>query len=388
MQLEGAWITEAGAQRILAMLEGAGHQAYFVGGCVRNAILNAPISDIDIATDAEPQKVCALAKSAGIRAVETGLEHGTITLVIGKTPYELTTFRRDVETDGRRAVVRFSTDIIDDARRRDLTMNALYADKNGAVVDPLLGLADVAARRVRFIEDPDQRIKEDYLRILRFFRFFAWYGDPSEGIDPDGLAASAENLGGLETLAKERIGAEMLKLLAAPDPAPALAAMSHSGVLGAVLAGADATSLPILTHLEAGNAIAPKAARRLALLGGADVPAALRLSRADANSYDILRHELGQMRAPAELGYRLGANVAKDVILLRSALFETDLPAGWAEDIARGADAKFEIRATDLMPELQGPELGKALRQLEDAWVMSGFSLAREVLLAQIGQSE
>jgi poly(A) polymerase len=387
MQLDGPWVSEAGAQKVFAVLEAAGHQAYFVGGCVRNAILNVPISDIDIATDAEPLEVCELAESAGIRAVKTGLEHGTITLVIGKTPYELTTFRRDVETDGRRAVVRFSTDIVDDALRRDLTMNALYADKSGNVIDPLSGLADVSERRVRFIENPDRRIKEDYLRILRFFRFYAWYGDPCEGIDPDGLAACAANLGGLETLAKERIGAEMLKLLAAPDPAPALAAMSHSGVLGTVLAGADITYLPILIHLEEQNAIPPNPLRRLALLGGEDVLAALRLSRADANSNAALRQDLGQMRAPAELGYRLGAHTAQDVVLLRSAMFETDLPVGWIEDITRGSDAKFEIRATDLMPALQGPELGKALRELEEAWVSSGFTLTREALLARVGQT-
>ena len=217
MKIAGEWIEAAHVQQVLHMLTDAGHQAFLVGGCVRNALLGQPVADIDISTDAMPERVVALAGATGLKAVPTGIEHGTITVVAEGVGHEITTFRRDVETDGRRAVVAFSTRIEDDAARRDFTMNALYADATGAVVDPMGGLADLWARRVRFVGDADERIREDLLRILRLFRFHAWYGDPEEGLDADGLAACAANSAGIETLSRERIGHEMRRLLAAPD---------------------------------------------------------------------------------------------------------------------------------------------------------------------------
>ena len=263
------WIRDKSTQKICHMLTNAGFDCYFVGGCVRNALLDAPVADIDISTNALPNRVMDLAKSAGLKAVPTGIDHGTITVIADGAPFEITTYRRDVETDGRRAVVAFSDSIIDDARRRDFTMNALYADPNGIITDPLNGMPDLLARRVRFIEDPDCRIKEDYLRILRFFRFHAWYGDVSAGLDADSLAAISANLGGLESISKERIGSELKKLLTAKDPAPSVAAMAACGVLNAILPGSDARYLSVLVHLEAG--IAPDPIRRLAALGGSDV---------------------------------------------------------------------------------------------------------------------
>ncbi|KGM89571.1 tRNA nucleotidyltransferase/poly(A) polymerase [Roseovarius mucosus DSM 17069] len=181
MKVSGAWIEAKATQAVCAMLTGAGYQALFVGGCVRNALLGAPVGDIDIATDARPEMVVELAEGAGLKPVPTGIEHGTITVVSGHIGHEVTTFRKDVQSFGRHAVVAFADDLHTDARRRDFTMNALYARPDGDVVDPLGGLEDLRARRVRFIEDADQRIREDYLRILRFFRFHAWYGDPEGG---------------------------------------------------------------------------------------------------------------------------------------------------------------------------------------------------------------
>ena len=168
------WLKDTRAQRVCRVLGDAGHQIYFVGGCVRNALLGLPDSDVDMSTDATPTRVMALASDAGIKAIPTGIDHGTVTLVVNGAPFEVTTFRRDVATDGRRAVVAFSTDIADDAARRDFTMNALYADAAGRLIDPLDGIEDLHAGRVRFILNPDDRIKEDYLRTLRFFRFSAW----------------------------------------------------------------------------------------------------------------------------------------------------------------------------------------------------------------------
>ena len=206
MKVQGSWIENAATQVVCDALTLQGFQALFVGGCVRNALLGVDVSDIDIATDAAPEDVVECARLAGLKSIPTGIDHGTITVVSAGIPHELTTFRSDTETDGRHAKVRFSKSILEDAVRRDFTMNAIYADPAGFVVDPLNGIPDLNARHVRFIGDAEARIREDYLRSLRFFRFTAWYGDPALGIDPDGLAAVAANLDGLEGLSRERVG--------------------------------------------------------------------------------------------------------------------------------------------------------------------------------------
>jgi len=373
------WITDTDTQIICHMLTDAGFECYFVGGCVRNALLNAPVNDIDISTNALPDRVMALAKSAGLNAVPTGIDHGTVTVISSGIPFEITTYRRDIETDGRRAVVAFADTITDDARRRDFTMNALYADQNGMIRDPLSGLADLVARRIRFIEDADLRIKEDYLRILRFFRFHAWYGDVSAGLDPEGLAAIASNLAGLDSISKERIGSELKKLLTAPDPAPSIASMAASGVLNAILPGADATYLPVLVHLEETNK--PDPIRRLAALGGADVEIRLRLSKAETRHLQKLKEEIGSARSAAELGYRVGVETANDIILLRAALLEMPVDPGAMMQIRTGANAKYPVTAADLMPKFQGADLGKVLANLETKWIKSGFTLSKEQLL-------
>ncbi|WP_212522890.1 CCA tRNA nucleotidyltransferase [Actibacterium sp. MT2.3-13A] len=381
MRLTEPWITAPETQAVCAALTAAGYQALFVGGCVRNALLGAEVNDIDISTDARPERVIELAEAAGLKPVPTGIEHGTVTVVSGHVPHEVTTFRRDVETFGRHAVVAYADSAEEDAHRRDFTMNALYATPGGEIVDPLGGLADLRARRVRFIDDAEERIKEDYLRILRFFRFHAWYGDPEGGLDPDGLAACAAFSAGLETLSKERIGAELKKLLSAPDPAPAVAAMAQAGVLAHVLPGADARALPVLVHLERDEGVAPDGIRRLALLGGEDPAGHLRLSRAEARRVATLRDGLGGGEGPAALGYLLGEEAARDLLLLRAALFETPLPQGWRVQIAHGAAQVFPLRAADLMPGLEGPALGARMKELEARWVASGFALTKSQLL-------
>lgn len=380
MKISGDWLTRAETQAVCAMLMAGGYQALLVGGCVRNALLGAPVADVDIATDAPPQIVSDLAENAGFKAVPTGIDHGTVTIIAGGIPHEVTTFRRDVETFGRHAKVAFSTRLNDDAARRDFTMNALYARPDGTVLDPLNGLPDLMARRVRFVGDPEQRIGEDYLRILRFFRFHAWYGDPAGGLDPDGLAACAANAEYIDNLSRERIGAEMRRLLAAPDPAPAIAAMAQAGVLGRVLPGADPRALPALIHLE--GDLAPTWMRRLAVLGGDDAMDRLRLSRAEAQALALIRDGLAGLRPAAELGYRYGAGPACDIVLARAALLEQPPPHDWKNQVAIGAAARFPVTAADLMPALTGPALGARLAELESRWIASGFLLTRKMLLA------
>lgn len=380
MRLTGAWIEAAHVQRVLAMLAAGGHLAFLVGGCVRNAALGTAVSDIDIATDARPEQVVALAEAAGLRAVPTGIEHGTVTVIADHEPHEITTFRRDIETFGRHATVAFSTRIEEDAARRDFTMNALYARADGTVLDPLgEGLADLAARRLRFVGDPGQRIREDYLRILRFFRFTAWYGAPEEGFDAEGLAACAMLAEGIERLSRERVGHEMRKLLGAPDPAPAVAAMATTGILPHVLPGADPAALAPLVHLEAGLPADP--IRRLAVLGGTDPAERLRLSKPEARRLERLREGALSGAGPAVLGYRLGARDGLDAVLLQAAL--TGMPPAETSRnrVEFGAAQRFPVQAADLMPALQGAALGARLKELETRWIASGFALDRAALL-------
>ena len=380
MRVSGDWIDTPATQAVCHAIEGAGHQALFVGGCVRNALLDRPVSDIDIATDADPHTVSDIAERAGFKVAPTGIDHGTVTVIAQGIPHEVTTFRQDIETDGRRAVVAYSPHIEDDAARRDFTMNALYARRDGTVIDPLGGLPDLLARRLRFVGDADARIREDYLRILRFFRFHAIYGDPEGGIDAEGLAACARHAPAISGLSAERIGAEMRKLLAAEDPAPSVAAMERAGVLAQVLPGGDARFLAVLVHLEGG--LPPRWLRRLAVLGGEDVTDRWRLSRAESRDLGHIRDALGAMSTPAVLGYRLGATLAADTVLARAALFGTALPDDWTAEIARGASTAFPVKPADLMPALQGAALGTRLKELEARWLQSDLRLPREALLS------
>ena len=378
-RLDAPFVTAPASRAVMDALG----EAWFVGGCVRNALMGRPVADVDIATPLVPDEVMRRLQSAGLRAVPTGLAHGTVTAVIDHRPVEITTFRADVETYGRHAEVAFTTDMAVDAARRDFTMNALYADAGGRVVDPLGGLPDLRAGRVRFIGRAEDRIREDYLRILRFFRFHAWYG--ADGIDPDGLAACAALADGLDRLARERIGWEFRKLLAAPDPAPATAAMASAGVLARCLPGADAAALAPLVHAEAEAGAAPDWQARLAALGGEDPGTRLRLSRAEEAAQARIRAALAEDAPPAALAFRHGAQAARAAALIRAAATGAAPPARLEDEIARGAAAAFPLAAADLMAAgmRPGPALGAALARAEAAWIASDFVLGKEALLAQ-----
>lgn len=382
MQITENWITAPATQAVCSALTDAGAQALFVGGCVRNALLQAPVSDIDISTDARPEQVMQLAEAAGLKAIPTGLDHGTITVVSNGIPHEVTTFRRDVETDGRRAVVAFSDNVEEDAARRDFTMNALYARPNGTILDPLNGLPDLRARRVRFIGAAQDRIREDYLRSLRYFRFHAWYGDADAGFDADALAAIAANLDGLSGLSRERVGAELLKLLGALNPAPSVAAMRQAGVLAQILPGADDRALAILIQHEGDAGATPDPIRRLAAIAPADVAGTLRLSKAQLQRLTRMREEATGTASIAELGFRNGAEGGLNETLLRCAFLEQPWSAQMAKDLETGAAARFPISAQDLIPAFSGPALGRKLAELEARWIASNFLLTREDLLA------
>nr|WP_318272833.1 CCA tRNA nucleotidyltransferase [Paracoccus saliphilus] len=376
-------LSDSALHRVLQALQAQGNRAYLVGGAVRNALLNEPVDDIDIATDATPDRTAALAKAAGLRAVPTGIDHGTVTVVADRRGFEVTTFRRDVSTDGRHAIVAFSTDLTEDAARRDFTINALYADPTGTVIDPMGGLPDLWARRLRFVGDPDQRIREDYLRILRFFRFLARYGRQA---DPQAVAACAVHRQGLAGIARERIGAEMRKLLDAADPGPAVALMQATGVLPMILPNARTEGLTALLTVE--NGVPPVWRRRLAALSPTDCAMTLRLSRAETSGQDRLRDAREKDWSVDEAAYRLGADLGTDHALLAAAAGHP-LPQDWRERIERAASASLPVAAADLAP-LTGPALGRGLKAAEAAWIASGFSLPAPALIdmAHLAQEE
>jgi poly(A) polymerase len=384
-RIAAPWVTAPASRAVMRALE----QAYFVGGCVRNALLGRPVSDIDIATPLPPDEVTRRLQAAGVRAVPTGIAHGTVTAVVNGRPVEITTFRADVSTDGRRAEVAFTTDMGTDAGRRDFTMNALYADAGGTIIDPLGGLPDLRAGRVRFIGRAEDRIREDFLRILRFFRFHAWYGDPEGGIDPDGLAACAALAEGIDRLARERVGWEFRKLLAAPDPALATAAMASAGVLARCLPGADAAALAPLVHAERIAGAAPDWPTRLAALGAPDPTPRLRLSRAEEAAQARIAAALAEDGPPAALAWRHGSQAARAAVLIRSAATGTAPPPDMEAQIARGAGAALPLGAADLIAAgmVPGPALGQALARAEAAWIESDFALDKDALLAHVLRS-
>jgi tRNA nucleotidyltransferase/poly(A) polymerase len=392
-----AWLCDPAVQRALGLLNSGGEEARVVGGAARNALMGLPLSDIDIATTAVPDEVIRRAAAAGLKAVPTGIDHGTITLVIDGVPFEVTTLRQDVETFGRKAVVAFGRDWRIDAERRDFTMNALSISPDGTVYDYVGGLDDLRERRVRFIGDPARRIAEDYLRILRFFRFQAScaHGAP----DAAGLHACIVARDGLRTLSRERVRGELVKLLVAPGAAPTLVVMAETGFVELLLGGVpQLASFANLIEVEAAAQIAPDAVRRLGALGlfiaeDADrLRDRLRLFNAEHERLVAMAERWWQV-SPAHgeaearaLLYRLGPVHFPDRVLLawsRSRAGAADpswhalatLPARWTPP-------RFPLRAAELMSRglAKGPALGAALRAAEEAWVAAGFPSDPETL--------
>lgn len=362
---------------VLDAIEGAGHRAYLVGGAVRNGLMGRPVDDIDIATDALPVRVMELAGRAGLRAVPTGIDHGTVTVVSAGRGFEVTTFRRDVRTDGRRAVVAFSDSLAEDARRRDFTMNALYAGRDGLVIDPVGGLPDLAAGRLRFVGTPEQRIREDYLRILRLFRFLAWYGQQADAAAIDACRALA---GGLAQIARERVGAETRKLLAAPDPSAAIGLMADAGVLAHILPGADPLAITALVAHERASNLPPSWLRRLAALGAQDADEALRLSRSDARALQVLERALAGDAPLDAVAYHHGAATAIDCAMIRAARGREPGP-DWRARIEHAATAGLPIGSAELRSELSGPALGRGLKAAEEKWIADGFTTPAATLI-------
>ena len=386
----GAWKAAAGARSVFAALSVGGAEARIIGGAVRNALMGRPIADIDFATTAAPETVLRLAAAARIKVVPTGIDHGTLTLVVHGQPFEVTTLREDISTDGRRAAVRFGSDWEADARRRDFTVNALSVDADGMVHDPLGGYDDIVARRIRFIGAAEQRIAEDRLRILRFFRFNAEYGRGA--VDAAGLAATTRARNELRELSAERVGQEMRRLITAPRAAEMLGVMQEAGILTIVLGGiGTVATLARLAAFEEASGMAPDPTLRLAALACRieedvlRIGVHLRLANAER---DRMLAALAAARAvtppPDERGarlalYRHGAAAYADGVALAAAWSGAESDVRWGQLMAlpkRWPAPRFPLTGRDIIGHgvEAGPAVGALLRAVEDWWIERDFA--------------
>jgi poly(A) polymerase len=372
-------------------------RAIVVGGAVRNALLGLPVAEIDVATTALPAEVMRRVTAAGCKAIPTGIEHGTVTVIIEHQPVEVTTLRQDVETFGRHATVKFGRDWKRDARRRDFTMNGLSLSVDGEVYDYVGGVADLNARRVRFIGDAATRIAEDYLRILRFFRFHAYYGEGD--LDAEGLAAAIAARAGLEQLSRERVRMELMKLLVAPRAAAAISTMAKADLLAPVLqTECNTNAFTKMANIEEACELSPDPVRRLAALGVwpaeglALLGQRLRLSNIErdkivamSDRFWLVEPQIGEQGAH-ELIYDIGPEQFRDRALLawsRSDASPHDkewrnlvtLPQRWTAPVFPLKAADFIARGVD-----KGPSLGAALARAEEAWIAAGFPVERKAL--------
>ncbi len=388
-----AWLTAPSAVRVMDALEAVGGPdcARFVGGCVRNTLIGVKVDDVDIATRLTPERVTAALQAAGIKAVPTGIEHGTVTAVADHTPYEITTLRRDVTTDGRRATVAFTDDWAEDAGRRDFTLNSLYARRDGSIFDPTgHGVDDARAGRIVFVGEPEQRLREDHLRSLRFFRFHAWYGKgPADAAAVAACAALKENI---RSLAAERISKELLKLLAADDPRDAVRLMAETGVLEVILqTQADLARFDGLVEIESGQLFEADAVLRLAALLPADQTGALRLAeRLRLSNADRDRMVAALAPAPVlkswmspreirQAVYREGGKAFRDRAKLAWAAAEGSASAMQWRGMIALADGwtppAFPLTGEDVIKAgaPKGPMVGEVLREVEAWWIDHDF---------------
>jgi len=377
------------APETVAVMQALG-QARFVGGAVRNALLGTPVVDIDIAVPVTPQEAMARLKVKGIRTIETGLDHGTVTALAGTHAFEITSLRRDVETDGRHAKIAFTEDWAQDAARRDFTINALYASAGGEIFDYATGIQDLAEGKVRFMGEARIRIAEDYLRVLRLFRFQAWYGRGE--MDVEGLGAATEAKHKLKTLSAERIAKEFLRLLEAPNPVPVLKVMAARGILAEFLPGGlQLARLEKLIPLEGSRDAILRLAALLPAGAAGSVADGLRLSNADRLR---LEQALGdeaiptQERAARRELYRLGKARFRDRLLLQWAGAPA-MQEAWRALLTMAEEwqpPRFPLSGSDVMQlgVVQGPEVGRLLSALENWWMEGDFAAGESELRARL----
>lgn len=380
---ETKWLRNPSAQKLSKLYKNFGYQVLFVGGCVRNTILKMPVTDIDLATDAQPEEIIKIAKENNIRFVPTGLAHGTITLIIDNKNYQITTFRTDFDHDGRYAKVEFTESLLLDASRRDLTINALYCNHVGEVIDPLNGLDDIKKQKIKFIGNPNERIKEDNLRILRFFRFQAIYGNKNLEIDSIALEACHNHKSKLAALSKERITSELRKILSAPNPLEVIIKMNETGVLNELFQKVSIDSLEAYLKTEEKFKININWLGRLLSLQVTQEEESLKLTRCEFKFLKQTKSAIENQIHVLEFSYYNGVENGKIYSILQNFRHNIILSKNLLNQINSLATKKFPITAKDLMPEINGKKLGEALRSLEDRWIKSNFTLNKKELLAE-----
>ena len=380
---ETKWLRNPSAQKLSKLYKSFGYQVLFVGGCVRNTILKMPVTDIDLATDAQPEEIIKIAKENNIRFVPTGLAHGTITLIIDNKNYQITTFRTDFDHDGRYAKVEFTESLLLDASRRDLTINALYCNHVGEVIDPLNGLDDIKKQKIKFIGNPNERIKEDNLRILRFFRFQAIYGNKNLEIDSIALEACHNHKSKLAALSKERITSELRKILSAPNPLEVIIKMNETGVLNELFQNVSIDSLEAYLKTEEKFKININWLGRLLSLQVTQEEESLKLTRCEFKFLKQTKSAIENQIHVLEFSYYNGVENGKIYSTLQNFRHNIILSKNLLNQINSLATKKFPITAKDLMPEIRGKKLGEALRSLEDRWIKSNFTLSKKDLLAE-----
>ena len=383
MKISASWLRKPSTQSIMEILISDGHEAYFVGGCVRDTLFNLNTTDVDIATSAHPKKVLEIMKKAGLKAIPTGIDHGTVTVVADQQSYEITTFREDIETDGRKAKVKFSKSLTEDAKRRDFSINAIYCEQDGTILDPLGGLTDIAEKRITFIGDPYERIKEDYLRILRFFRFAALFSTNKKFLEIE-ISALSDLRDGLDTISAERKSDEIFKLFAAPNLIFSISLMEKTNIISKVFHTYYFNCLATLQDIENRHEISPCATRRLAAYTEDNLKLHLRFSNKTANTHKILRDEAEGPKGAAELSYRYSEKLALDIILVRASLQGTEFSKDILSQIKLGSAVEFPIKSSDLSEYFSGPKLGTMLKLLEQKWIESDFTLNKKKLLSTI----
>ena len=380
---ETKWLRNPSVQKLSKLYKNFGYQVLFVGGCVRNTILKMPVTDIDLATDAQPEEIIKIAKENNIRFVPTGLAHGTITLIIDNKNYQITTFRTDFDHDGRYAKVEFTESLLLDASRRDLTINALYCNHVGEVIDPLNGLDDIKKQKIKFIGNPNERIKEDNLRILRFFRFQAIYGNKNLEIDSIALEACHNHKSKLAALSKERITSELRKILSAPNPLEVIIKMNETGVLNELFQNVSIDSLEAYLKTEEKFKININWLGRLLSLQVTQEEESLKLTRCEFKFLKQTKSAIENQIHVLEFSYYNGVENGKIYSILQNFRHNIILSKNLLNQINSLATKKFPITAKDLMPEIRGKKLGEALRSLEDRWIKSNFTLSKKDLLAE-----
>ncbi len=398
------WLNNCATQNVFNALNRDGYEARAVGGAIRNTLLGRTIKDIDLATTALPEISSQLAERAGLKVIPTGLQHGTVTIISEGIPYEVTTLRQDVETDGRRAKVAFTDCWKSDASRRDFTMNALYVDQSGKLHDPLNGYGDLMEKRVRFIGSPVERIREDYLRILRYFRFKAEYG--LDTLDIPSLEACVRERGGLRQLSAERISAELIRLLIAPSAMTVVETMFHYGLLVELLGSVvSPLALQNLLQLDEELGNKPNGVLRLAVLSLYVDEDAYRIStrfKLSNEAKECLRHVLSEVPRITRDITETQAKIALYIIGMKS--YRYKVLYEWAKEGASATDKhwmalfnlpklwstpEFPVKGRDLISlgYCKGPKIGITLRLLEKFWIQSDFKLTKKKLL-QIAKKE